>query len=135
MNQSIEHANFHFSCAKHFFEDCFPRPVRAIAATVKIERGRAKFGIGVTRKMRLRKQCETTHAARVIELVPGDFAEHVQIEIAYDAIENRAESIEVCKRLWVAPACVDEPFRSESHKLRERIRQRGDNFNMLIFRA
>src|SRR5262245_50530245 len=52
----------------------------------------------------------------MIELVPGDLTEHVETEIANDAIKNRTQPIEICKRSGVASACVDEPFGSERHR-------------------
>ena len=65
--------------------------------------------------MRLGEQRETADAAGMIELMPSDFAEYVEIEIAYDALENCTHAIEICKRCRVAPACIDEPFGSEGH--------------------
>jgi hypothetical protein len=53
----------------------------------------------------------------MIELMPRDLTEYVEIEIANDAIENCTQPIEICKRCGVASACVDEPFGSERHKL------------------
>ena len=55
--------------------------------------------------------------------MPRDLAEHVEIEIANNAIENRTQSIEICKRLRVTSACVDEPFGSESHSVRNCARE------------
>jgi hypothetical protein len=40
--------------------------------------------------MRLREQRQAADAARIFELVPGDLAEDVKIQIADDAIENWA---------------------------------------------
>src|ERR1051325_3954784 len=58
---------------------------------------------------------ETADAAGMIELMPRDLTEYVEIEIANDAIEKGSQAIEICKRRRVAPACVDEPFGSEGH--------------------
>ena len=49
--------------------------------------------------------------------MPRDLTEHVEIEVAYDAVENCTHAIEICKRRRVTSACVDEPFRSEGHSL------------------
>jgi hypothetical protein len=54
--------------------------------------------------MRLGEQRATADAAGMIELVPRDFAEYVEIEIAYDALENCTHAIAICKRRRVAPA-------------------------------
>jgi hypothetical protein len=48
----------------------------------------------------------------MIELMPGNFAENVQLEIAYDAIQNCAQTVEICKRSRIAPACLNQPFGS-----------------------
>ncbi len=97
MEQTFKYANVDFSRAEHFFERCFPGPSGAVATAVEIESCGVKFRIGVTREMRFGKQCETADAARFIELMPRDFAEHVQIEIANDAFENCTQAIEICK--------------------------------------
>src|SRR6185369_11455443 len=106
-----------FSCAEHFFERCFPRPGVAIATAVEIERRCAKLRIRVAGEMRFGEEREPADAARMIELMPRDLTEHVEIELAYDAIENCTQAIEICKRRRVASACVDEPFGSERHSL------------------
>jgi hypothetical protein len=49
--------------------------------------------------------------------MPRDLTEHVEIEIAYDAIKNCTHAIEISKRRRVASACVDEPFGSEGHNV------------------
>ena len=47
--------------------------------------------------------------------MPGDLAEDIEIEIAYDAFKNCAHAVEIGKRRGVAPACIDEPFGSKRH--------------------
>jgi hypothetical protein len=112
VDHSLKDLDADFGCAEHLFQHSFPRPVSAVAAAVKIESRGAKLGIRVTGKMRLRKQREPADAARRLELVPGNLAEDVKIQIANDAIENRAQPFNVRKRRWIASACIDEPFSS-----------------------
>ena len=53
--------------------------------------------------------------------MPGDLAEDIEIEIAYDAFENCAHAVEIGKRRGIAPACIDEPFGSKRHNWRAQI--------------
>jgi hypothetical protein len=62
--------------------------------------------------MRFREQCEAADSVWLIELMPGDLADYVQAEIAYDAFENFTQAIGICKGRRVAAACVNEPFGS-----------------------
>ena len=50
---------------------------------------------------------------RAVRRVLND--EGAEFEIAYDTIKNRAQTIEVSKRRFVATARIDEPFSAESH--------------------
>ncbi len=66
-------------------------------------------------EMRFGEEREAADAAGMIELMPRDLTEYVEVQIAYDAIENCTQAIEICKRRRVASACIDEPFGSEGH--------------------
>jgi hypothetical protein len=53
---------------------------------------RREIRIRVAGEMRFREQCEAADAVGLIELMPGDLAENVQTEIAYDAFENLTQA-------------------------------------------
>ena len=69
----------------------------------------------MTTEVRFGEQCETTDAVWMIELMPLNLTNYVQLEIANHAIENCAESIKIRERRWVTAACIDKPFGSEIH--------------------
>jgi hypothetical protein len=115
MDHSLKNTNANFGCAEHLAQHLFPRPARAIAATVKVESGGAEFGIGVTRQMGFREESESADASGFRKLRPRDLSDHAEAQIAYDTIENCAQTFEIGKRACVATACINEPFSAESH--------------------
>ena len=64
-------------------------------------------------QMRLRKQRQATYAAGVVKLVPRNFAEHLEPEVADNEIENGAQTVNIYKRPGVAAAGVNDPFGSQ----------------------
>lgn len=70
--------------------------------------------VGVAGEMRFGEKCEAGDAAFAREFMP-DGIDHLQIEIADDALENRAERIFVSQLFGITFGGLDQPFGSNDH--------------------